>query len=214
MQRVSTMRRAVAGGLAVVLMAGTGTGAWAGSAVTVSREAGVEIITSKTVPAPLPALPRAGGGAAAGNAGNPGGAVRRGDAAATGATTTDATAGHASAENATAASPTEPAVAAPHVSRDVASSGVDPLADSIRGDHRLRADRLTGNATPNEEADNPARRMVQARERTVQADLKDALKSFDDAKRNGAGRYRLDQLQQRIRGDLDMLEMLARSQQN
>jgi hypothetical protein len=129
-----------------------------------------------------------------------------------------------------AARPT--ASAAPEVSTDPAGTGEAPVVhgastinatlsgprgafpDDIRGDHRLRANLLNADGTPNEEADNSAHRMVNARRAQVQADLKMALKAFDDAKRDGTNRNQLNQWQARIRTDLDEIDMLTRSQQS
>lgn len=88
------------------------------------------------------------------------------------------------------------------------------LADDVRGDHRMRANLLNTDGTANLQADNSAHQLVNARRAQIQADLKDALKAFDDRKRNGAGRRELNQLEARIRSDLDQIDILTRSQQS
>jgi hypothetical protein len=87
-------------------------------------------------------------------------------------------------------------------------------AGDVRGDYRLRANLLNADGTANEQADNSAHQLVNARRAQSQADLKDALAAFDAGKRNGASRARLNELQAQIRTDLDEIHILTRSQQS
>lgn len=88
------------------------------------------------------------------------------------------------------------------------------VAGDVRGDYRMRANLLNADGTANLQADNGAHQLVNARRAQVQADLKDTLKAFDNGKRNGANRLELNQLQARIRSDLDQIDILTRSQQS
>jgi hypothetical protein len=114
------------------------------------------------------------------------------------------------------ASGIESRLAHPHSPINATLSAGDPgmLADDVRGDHRLRANLLNADGTANEQADNSAHQLVNAQRGEAQADLKDALAAFDAAKRNGASRARLDQLQVRIRTDLDEIHILTHAQQS
>lgn len=160
------------------------------AAVSVVREGGVEIITSRTVPAAAMAAASA------------------------------ATASTASASDALAASAASDSdargVARRHAPTNASLPVTHPnsLADDVRGDVRLRANLLNADGTANAQADNSAHQMVNARRANVEADLKDALKAFDDGKRSGAGRETLNRLQTRIRIDLDEIDILTRSQQS
>ncbi|WP_085487647.1 hypothetical protein [Paraburkholderia susongensis] len=165
------------------------------SAVSVVHEGGVEIITSRTI-APMPT---AAGASAASDAA----AQRDMPSALSGA----------SSGAAALASFSRPRQHAP---MNATLSARDPgmLADDVRGDHRLRANLLNPDGTANEQADNSAHQLVNARRAESQADLKDALAAFDAAKRNGASRTRLNELQAQIRTDLDEIHILTRSQQS
>jgi hypothetical protein len=104
----------------------------------------------------------------------------------------------------------------PHAPMNATLPTGDPgaLADDVRGDHRLRANLLNADGTPNLQADNSAHQLVNDRRAQIQSDLKDTLKAFDNGKRNGASRHELNQLQARIRSDLDQIDILTRSQQS
>lgn len=178
------------------------------TSVTVLHEEGVEIITARTVK-PTPVA-------------NPATATV---AAVAPPTTSDvAAAAEAGEASRTQLDPSGMKVVAPTqglaakaastMNASLPTPYAGPLDDDLRGDHRLRANLLNADGTPNEEADNSAHRMINARRAHIQADLKDALKSFDDGKRNGANRNQLNQLQARIRTDLDEIDMLTRSQQS
>ncbi|WP_028228439.1 hypothetical protein [Paraburkholderia ferrariae] len=158
--------------------------------VTVQHEDGVEIITSRTlkpgtpVPATAPAPDAAAGPASAGSPGN--------------------------------ASSIQSRLSHQHAPMNATLSAGDPgmLADDVRGDHRLRANLLNADGTANEQADNSAHQLVNAQRAQAQADLKDALAGFDAARRSGASRIQLDQLQARIRTDLDEIHILTHAQQS
>ena len=102
---------------------------------------------------------------------------------------------------------------APAASAARRAGPADPFAQAIRGDYRLRANQLTADGTPNDEADNAAHKLVRAQQSKVQAELKDNLKAFDTARRRGASRAELGQLQARIQANLDVIDALARSQE-
>ncbi|MFT4065068.1 hypothetical protein [Paraburkholderia sp.] len=161
------------------------------SVVSVVHEDGVEIITSRTI-APMPAAVGASGASAAPAqrdmpSAPPGGAAL--------------------------ASFSRPRQHAP-MNATLSASDPGMVADDVRGDHRLRANLLNPDGTANEQADNSAHQLVNARRAESQADLKDALAAFDAAKRNGASRTRLNELQAQIRTDLDEIHILTRSQQS
>ncbi|WP_322010721.1 hypothetical protein [Paraburkholderia sp. J12] len=162
--------------------------------VTVQHEDGVEIITSRTFKpdAPVPATPAA---------------------AATAAPPVSASASAGLAGN---ASGIQASLSRPHAPMNAALSTGDPgmLADDVRGDHRLRANLLNADGTANDQADNSAHQLVNAQRMQAQADLKDALAGFDAAKRSGASRTQLNQLQARIRTDLDEIHILTHAQQS
>jgi hypothetical protein len=158
--------------------------------VTVQHEEGVEIITSRTLKpdTPVPAT----------------------------APAPDAAAGPASASSPGNASSIQSRLSHPHAPMNATLSAGDPgmLADDVRGDHRLRANLLNADGTANEQADNSAHQLVNAQRAQAQSDLKDALAGFDAAKRSGASRIQLDQLQARIRTDLDEIHILTHAQQS
>ncbi|SEA03628.1 hypothetical protein [Paraburkholderia sartisoli] len=161
------------------------------SAVSVVHEGGVEIITSRTI-AQTPAA-----------------------AGASGASDPSAQRGTLSAlPEGTALSPF--GRSRQHAPMNATLPARDPgmVADDVRGDHRLRANLLNSDGTANEQADNSAHQLVNARRAESQADLKDALVAFDAARRNGASRTKLNELQAQIRTDLDEIHILTRSQQS
>lgn len=160
-------------------------------AVSVMHEGGVEIITSRTIPQ-LPTvatMPSAGDASAAQRGALP-----------------------VPSDGAAVSQFIRPRQHAPmNATLSARDSGV--VADDVRGDHRLRANLLNADGTANEQADNSAHQLVNVRRAEAQADLKDALSAFDAAKRSGASRTKLNELQAQIRTDLDEIHILTRSQQ-
>jgi hypothetical protein len=162
-------------------------------AVSVVHEGGVEIITSRTT-APIPPA-TASGVSGASNA-----SAQRDMPSAL-------------ADAAALASFGRPRQHAP-MNATLPAGDPGMVAGDIRGDHRLRANLLNPDGTANEQADNSAHQLVNARRAQSQADLKDALAAFDAGMRNGASRTRLNELQARIRTDLDEIHILTNSQQS
>lgn len=202
----------------VMLVAAYGTGAAtsadAASVVSTRTEGGVEIISSRSVPtiAPMPVAPGVPASSAAAsaspNVGQPAPAQMAPSATPAGSPGTVVTVepdaaipeGREAMKGLKATKPSGP------------KTRIDETA--IRGDHRLRANLLTRNGTPNEEADNEAHRLVREHRAKVEADLKATLMAYDEGKRNGASREKLNKLQERIRADLDLVSTLSRAEQN
>lgn len=157
--------------------------------VTVEHESGVEIISSRTfVQGKTPSAPTAGG-------------------------EKDKTAAATVAGDAPDTVSRLRHVRTP-INATLSAGDPGPLADDVRGDYRLRANLLDSDGTANEQADNRAHQLVDARRVRAQADLKDALAAFDAGKRDGASRTGLDQIQARIRTDLDEIHFLTHAQQS
>ncbi|AHN77317.1 hypothetical protein DA70_03965 [Pandoraea pnomenusa] len=198
----------------VMLVAAYGTGAAtsadAASVVSTRKEGGVEIISSRSVPtiAPMPVAPGVPAASASPNVGQPAPAQMAPSATPAGSPDTVVTVepdaaipeGREAMKGLKATKPSGP------------KTRIDETA--IRGDHRLRANLLTRNGTPNEEADNEAHRLVREHRAKVEADLKATLMAYDEGKRNGASREKLNKLQERIRADLDLVSTLSRAEQN
>lgn len=187
------------------------TPADAASVVSTRKEGGVEIISSRSVPtlAPTPVMPASSAAASASSDLATPAPVQMGPSTTLGSSpgtvvTVEPDAampeGREAVKGLGAAKPSGP------------KTRIDET--SIRGDHRLRANLLTRNGTPNEEADNEAHRLVREHRAKVEADLKATLMAYDEGKRNGASREKLNKLQERIRADLDLVSTLSRAEQN
>ena len=81
------------------------------------------------------------------------------------------------------------------------SEGGNPVPETVQ----VADDTLTANA---------AHRLVREHRAKVEADLKATLMAYDEGKRNGASREKLNKLQERIRADLDLVSTLSRAEQN